>query len=426
MFTGGWGRLTSVVSWGWDNLTSLVSGAFSVLIGFVTAPFRFAWAIVRNFGRLVTGAFRILRNFGGWITGLPGTIWDAVTGMFGGIVGGIADFGRGVWNGIKGLFGGLWSFFEDPLGTIGSALNTAITSVGTFLYDTFTEVLQRAWNWFTSWWKAPAAVVAAVVASTTGKATSDEQHAENIGYGMRQNKNMEAAVTEFKNEIVADTSKDIDQKIAELASKEKLYREFSNGQSKNIKQLQEDYDKASGSWSGSFGLNAGLLQEFQMSKEKAINDKASFDKQVTIFEKERKALEQSKLAAPTAISEAQIATPQAATTVNSAPAVDVAKQVEQKKAESSTAKTEILSPELQEMVSETNEQTLLLEKMVDLFQQFIDMAKPSKKTESVDQLVMHSPNGKPVRTPNNYYRSPVGHVTQTSAKSVSNVGMKNI
>lgn len=427
MFTGGWGMLTSIVSWGWDNLTSFVSGAFSVLIGFITAPFRFAWTIVRNFGRLVTGAFRILRNFGSWIIGLPGTIYNAITGMFGdlwgGIGDGIANFGRGVWNGITGLFGGLLSFFEDPLGTIGSALNTAITSVGTFLYDTFTGVLERAWNWFTSWWKAPKEVVE----SATGKLTSDAQHAENIDYGMRQNKNMEKAVTEVKNEIVADTSKDIDQKIAELASKEKLYREFSNGQSKNIKQLQDDYDKASGSWSGSFGLNAGLLQEFQMSKEKAINDKASFDKQVTIFEKERKALEQSKLAAPTAISEAQIATPQAATTVNSAPAVDVAKQVEQKKAESSTVKTEILSPELQEMASETNEQTLLLEKMVDLFQQFIDMAKPkAQKTESINQLAMHSPNGKPVRTPNNYYRSPVGHVTQTSAKSVSNVGMKNI
>ncbi|RTK95764.1 MAG: hypothetical protein EKK64_05775 [Neisseriaceae bacterium] len=417
--------ITGYISGAWDGLMSFLSGAWDVMWAVVTWPFRTAWRIIKKFGSLVLGGIRMLANFGSWIAGIPGTIYDAVTGMFSGMGDGVADFGRGVWNAVTGLFDGFISFFEDPLGTIGKALTTAISNVGTFLYDTFSNILTSVWDWFKSWWKGT--TPAKVVANTTGKLTSDEQHAKNIETGLKQNKNMEQSVNNVATEILNDPKLSIDDKIAELASKEKLYREFSNGQSKNIQNTQKTYDDEYNSWSGSMGTNSGLLQELQMSKEKAINDKASFDRQVNIFEKERKALEQMKANGGTAISEKTIATPVAATVVTSTPTVDIAKQIEQKKAESAASKTEILSPELKEMATETNEQTLLLEKMVELFQQFVDMAKPKpQKTESVDTLVGKNSNGRTPKTPNNYYRSPIGQVSQTAAKSISNTGMNNI
>ena len=106
---------------------------------------------------------------------------------------------------------------------------------------------------------------------------------------------------------------------------------------------------------------------------------------------------------------------------------DIGREMAQRTAETQTQKTEVISPELGELTEEASEQTLLLERMVALFEQFVDLAKPkSSINQSGGGMPGDTATRKASHSPSNYWRSPIGHVTQTPAKAALNLGMQNI
>jgi hypothetical protein len=120
------------------------------------------------------------------------------------------------------------------------------------------------------------------------------------------------------------------------------------------------------------------------------------------------------------------ATPVPVSTISpSASIASIEQKMLQDKAAASPAKAEITSPELGNIVSENEEQTIILSEMRDLFEKFLAAIKPRSDINS-------SGGGEPGNTssipiagkPANYYRRVTGNVSQTPGKGVVNLGAK--
>jgi len=105
--------------------------------------------------------------------------------------------------------------------------------------------------------------------------------------------------------------------------------------------------------------------------------------------------------------------------------------VEQKlmkdKASLSPNKSEVTSPELDALTTETEEQTEILSQMKDLFEQFLEAVKPksSANTSSGGEPGSTTPQTV-VGKPTNYYRRVAGNIGQTPGKATLNLGAKAV
>ena len=97
------------------------------------------------------------------------------------------------------------------------------------------------------------------------------------------------------------------------------------------------------------------------------------------------------------------------------------------KASLSPAKSEVVSPELGALTTETEEQTVVLNQMKELFEQFLEMLKPKSQASTGE-------GGEPGSTlpknvvgkPTNYYRRVSGNVGQGPGKATVNLGAKAV
>lgn len=102
---------------------------------------------------------------------------------------------------------------------------------------------------------------------------------------------------------------------------------------------------------------------------------------------------------------------------------NVGQELAQRTASTQPATTEVVSPDLGELTSETSEQTILMTQLVNLMQQFVDLAKPKSSIARSSGGEIGDPASRNVvHSPPNYFRSPIGHVSQTAAKAILNVG----
>jgi hypothetical protein len=120
------------------------------------------------------------------------------------------------------------------------------------------------------------------------------------------------------------------------------------------------------------------------------------------------------------------ATPVPVSTISpSASVASMEQKMLQDRAAASPSKSEITSPELGNIASENEEQTIILSQMKDLFEKFLAAIKPRSDVNS-------SGGGEPGNTssipiagkPANYYRRVTGNVSQTSGKGITNLGAK--
>jgi len=97
------------------------------------------------------------------------------------------------------------------------------------------------------------------------------------------------------------------------------------------------------------------------------------------------------------------------------------------KASLSPAKSEVVSPELGALTTETEEQTVVLNQMKELFEQFLEMLKPKSQASTGEggepgSTVPKNVVGKPT----NYYRRVSGNVGQGPGKATVNLGAKAV
>lgn len=102
---------------------------------------------------------------------------------------------------------------------------------------------------------------------------------------------------------------------------------------------------------------------------------------------------------------------------------DAGKELAQRTAATQPAGMEVVSPDLGDLTAESSEQTVLMAQMVELLQKFVDLAKPKSTIASSDGTEPgDTATRKAAHPPANYYRAPIGHVSQTAGKAVLNVG----
>jgi hypothetical protein len=97
------------------------------------------------------------------------------------------------------------------------------------------------------------------------------------------------------------------------------------------------------------------------------------------------------------------------------------------KASLAPAKSEVVSPELGALTTETEEQTVVLNQMKELFEQFLELLKPKSQASTAE-------GGEPGSTlpknvvgkPTNYYRRVSGNVGQGPGKATVNLGAKAV
>jgi len=112
------------------------------------------------------------------------------------------------------------------------------------------------------------------------------------------------------------------------------------------------------------------------------------------------------------------------TTANKA---NIEQKLLKEKAGLTPTKSEVVSPELGALTTETEEQTVILNQMKELFEQFLDVLKPKSQATS-------SEGGEPGSTlpknvvgkPTNYYRRVGGNVGQGPGKATVNLGAKAV
>jgi len=108
-------------------------------------------------------------------------------------------------------------------------------------------------------------------------------------------------------------------------------------------------------------------------------------------------------------------------------AKDIEQTIMKDRASAAPSKSEIMSPELGEIVAENEEQTEILYEMKELFEKFIELLKPKAPISS-------STGGEPGSTalnrvaqkPANYFRRVAGNVGQTPGKAIIGLGAKAI
>jgi len=106
---------------------------------------------------------------------------------------------------------------------------------------------------------------------------------------------------------------------------------------------------------------------------------------------------------------------------------DARQAMMQEKASMTPNKSEVTSPELGEIVSETEEQTEILMEMRDLFEKFVSMLQPKSEISSSTSGNSNSPTYKSgVMKPTNYYRRVTGGVAQAPSRSIVNLGPKSV
>lgn len=89
--------------------------------------------------------------------------------------------------------------------------------------------------------------------------------------------------------------------------------------------------------------------------------------------------------------------------------------------------TEIVSQDLGELTSEASEMNANTAELVELFKKFLELAKPkSQPITSSGSSVQNTGNNSVNHRPSNYHRATIGHVAQTAAKGVLNVGSQTI
>jgi hypothetical protein len=109
----------------------------------------------------------------------------------------------------------------------------------------------------------------------------------------------------------------------------------------------------------------------------------------------------------------------------SASMASIEQKMLQDKASASPAKAEVTSPELGNIVSENEEQTIILSEMRDLFEKFLDAIKPRSDVNSSGGGEPRNTSSIPIAgKPANYYRRVTGNVSQTSGKGITNLGAK--
>ena len=120
------------------------------------------------------------------------------------------------------------------------------------------------------------------------------------------------------------------------------------------------------------------------------------------------------------------ATPVSVSTISpSASVASVEQKMLQDRAAASPSKSEITSPELGNIVSENEEQTIILSEMRDLFEKFLTAIKPRSDVNSSGGGETGSTSSIPIAgKPANYYRRVTGNVSQTSGKGITNLGAK--
>jgi hypothetical protein len=97
------------------------------------------------------------------------------------------------------------------------------------------------------------------------------------------------------------------------------------------------------------------------------------------------------------------------------------------KATLSPDKSEIISPELENLTSEAEEQTEVLMEMRDLFEKFLDLMKPKSVIGSEGGEEPGSTKSRRVvGKPTNYYRRAIGNVSQSPGKASVNLGAKSL
>lgn len=93
------------------------------------------------------------------------------------------------------------------------------------------------------------------------------------------------------------------------------------------------------------------------------------------------------------------------------------------RAGTSPTKTEITSPELGTIASEAGDHNAKLDKLITLFEQVLNTLKPkSTPITSSGGVPGDTATRDVVHKPANFFKNPVGLVTQTAAKSIQNVG----
>ena len=108
-------------------------------------------------------------------------------------------------------------------------------------------------------------------------------------------------------------------------------------------------------------------------------------------------------------------------------AKDIEQTIMKDRASAAPSKSEIMSPELGEIVAENEEQTEILYEMKELFEKFIELLKPKAPISS-------STGGEPGSTalnkvtqkPANYFRRVAGNIGQTPGKAIIGLGAKAI
>ena len=108
-------------------------------------------------------------------------------------------------------------------------------------------------------------------------------------------------------------------------------------------------------------------------------------------------------------------------------AKDIEQTIMKDRASAAPSKSEIMSPELGEIVAENEEQTEILYEMKELFEKFIELLKPKAPISS-------STGGEPGSTalnrvtqkPANYFRRVVGNTGQTPGKAIIGLGAKAV
>jgi hypothetical protein len=97
------------------------------------------------------------------------------------------------------------------------------------------------------------------------------------------------------------------------------------------------------------------------------------------------------------------------------------------KASLAPAKSEVVSPELGALTTETEEQTVVLNQMKELFEQFLELLKPKSQASTAEGGDPGSTLPKNVvGKPTNYYRRVAGNVGQGPGKATLNLGAKAV